>query len=161
MENFLDLVKKRHSVRVFDAKQIPQDDIKYILEAAQFAPSAFNAQNFKFIVTTDRGKIKKIAEATEMVFIANAPAVVIAIGTDEDNKYNIVDVSIALDHLQLAAAEKEIGSCWIGTLGHWHVEEALNISEFEKVYAVMPLGYDAGKLMPKKRKEFDELFVIE
>jgi nitroreductase len=161
MENFLDLVKKRHSVRVFENKPIPAADIEYILQAAQFAPSAFNAQNFKFLVTHDREKIKKIAEATEMAFIATAPVVVVAIGKDEENKYNVVDVSIALDHLQLAAAEKEIGSCWIGTLGHWNVEEALGLSDFEKVYTVMPLGYDQGKLLPKKRKDFDELFEIE
>lgn len=161
MENFLDLVKKRHSVRVFENKQIPEEEIHYILEAARFAPSAFNVQNFRFIVTSDREKIKRISEATESVFIANAPVVVIAIGKDEENKYNLVDVSIALDHLQLAAAEKGIGSCWVGTLGHWNVEEALNISELEKVYAVMPLGYDKGKLLEKKRKGFDELFIIE
>ena len=161
MENFLDLVKKRHSVRIYEDKPIPEEDIRYILEAAQFAPTAFNAQGFHFIVTSKREKIKKIAEATEMVFINNAPVVVVAIGKDEENKYNVVDVAIALDHLQLAAAERGIGSCWIGTLGHWKVEEALDISEMEKVYAVMPLGYDAGKLMPKKRKEFDELFTIE
>lgn len=161
MENFLDLVKRRHAVRVFEPKPIPEVDLHYILEAAQFAPTAFNAQRFKLIVIRDHEKIKKVAEATESVFISSAPAVVIAIGTDEDNKYNVVDVTIALDHLQLAAAEKGIGSCWVGTLGHWNVEEALNISEMEKVYAVMPLGYDAGKLLPKKRKDFDELFTIE
>ena len=161
MENFLDLVKKRHSVRVFENKAIPDEDIRYILEAAQYSPSAFNAQDFKLIVTSDREKIKKISEATESIFIASAPVVVIAIGKDEDNKYNVVDVTIALDHLQLAAAEKGIGSCWVGTLGHWNVEEALDIPELEKVYAVMPLGYDAGKLLTKKRKSFDELFEIE
>jgi len=159
--DFLDLVKKRHSVRVYQNKRIPDEDIKYILECARLSPSAFNVQDFRFEVTANRETIGKIAKATEMVFIKSAPAVVLAIGLDEENKYNITDVAIALDHLQLAAAEKEIGSCWVGTLGHWNVEEALNLPENEKVYAVMPLGYDAGKLLIKKRKSFEELFKIE
>lgn len=158
---FLDLVKKRHTTRIYEDKKIPLEDIKYILEAAQFAPTAFNAQNFKFIVVQNKGKIAKLAKATEGLFIAKAAAVVVAIGLQLDNKYNVVDVTIALDHLQLAAAERGIGSCWVGTMGHRRIEEIFDIKEDAKVFAVMSLGYDAGKLMPKKRKSFKELFEIE
>jgi nitroreductase len=158
---FLDLVKKRHSTRVYQEKAISEPDLKYCLEASQFAPSAFNSQGFRFIVTTNIGKIKEIAKATKMVFIEKAAAVVVAIGTDLENKYNQTDVAIALDHFQLAAAEKNIGSCWVGTLGHLKVDEVFQIPKTEKVYAAMPLGYDAGKILEKKRKSFEELFKLE
>jgi nitroreductase len=35
MENFLDLVKKRHATRVYEDRAIPAEDIRYILEAGQ------------------------------------------------------------------------------------------------------------------------------
>jgi nitroreductase len=158
---FIDLVKKRHAVRVFQDKQIPKEDLENCLEAARLAPTAFNAQGFKFILTTAKDRIAEISEATEMVFIKSAAAVLVAVGTDTENKYNQTDVAIALDHFQLAAAEKNIGSCWVGTLGHDRVDQIFSISGDQKVYAVMPLGYDAGKLLEKKRKSFDELFTIE
>ncbi len=159
--DFLDLVKKRHSVRVYEDKKISERDLKYILEAAQFAPSAFNAQSFKFIVVQNKEKITQIATAAEAPFAAKAPAIVVAIGLDTTNKYNQTDVSIALDHLQLAAAEKKIGSCWVGTLGHENVDKLFDLPGKSKIYAVMSLGYDAGKQMPKKRKFFGDLFEIE
>jgi len=159
--DFLELVKKRHAVRVFADQEIPEEDLKYILEATQFAPSAFNSQAYRFIIEKNKEKIAEIAKACDSLFVEKAPAVVVAIGTDLQNKYNVTDVAIALDHLQLAAAEKEIGSCWVGTMGHRNVEEIFNLGDSEKVYAVMPLGYDAGKLLSKKRKTFDELFEIE
>lgn len=158
---FLDLVKKRHSTRVYEDKAIPESDLRYCLEAARFAPSAFNAQGFRFIIVEEKAKIAQIAKACDCLFVEKAAAVVVAIGTDTDNKYNQTDVAIALDHFQLAAAEKNIGSCWVGTLGHNRVDEIFQVSSNQKVYAVMPLGYDSGKILEKKRKSFEELFVIE
>jgi len=159
--DFLELVKRRHSVRIYEKKEISREVLEYVLEAARLAPSAFNAQEFKFIVTSDKTKIEEIAKVAGALFIKDAPLVVVAVGLDPDNKYNIVNVAIALDHLQLAAANRDLGSCWVGTLGHRDVEKIFEFDERAKVFAVMPLGYDAGKVMEKKRKNFDELFLIE
>jgi len=160
--DFLELVTKRHSVRIYQDKDVSEEDLRKIFEIVRLAPSAFNAQAFKFVAYRDQKIKDQLAEATEMTYIAKAPVAIVAVGLDTTNKYNETDVAIALDHLQLAAAELEIGSVWIGTLGHDKVEKIIGpVPENSKVYAVMPLGYDAGKAMPKTRKKFEELFSFD
>ena len=160
--DFLDLVTKRHSVRIYQDRDVTDHDLKKILETVRLAPSAFNTQAFKFLIYRDQEMRNKLAEATGMTYIKQAPVAVIAVGLDTTNKYNETDVAIALDHLQLAAAEIEIGSVWVGTMGHDKVDELVGpLPENSKVYAVMPLGYDAGKAMPKTRKDFEKLFSFD
>lgn len=160
--DFFKLVNSRHSVRIYQDKEISDEDLKKIFEVVRLAPSAFNAQAFKFVAYRNQDIKSKLTEATGMTFIAKAPVAVVAIGLDTTNKYNETDVAIALDHLQLAAAELGIGSVWIGTLGHDKVEKIIGpLPENSKVYAVMPLGYDAAKAMPKVRKKFEDLFEIK
>lgn len=55
--SFLELAKRRRSIRVFEDKDVPDEDIKKILEAGNLAPSAHNKQSWKFVVI--RGDSKK------------------------------------------------------------------------------------------------------
>ena len=48
--SFLDLAKKRRSIRQFKPDPIPDEYIDKIIEAARWAPSASNAQPWEFIV---------------------------------------------------------------------------------------------------------------
>lgn len=58
--NFLELAKKRRSIRVFEDKDVSNEDIKKILKAGNLAPSAHNKQSWKFIVIRGNSK-KKLA----------------------------------------------------------------------------------------------------
>ncbi len=58
--NFLELAKKRRSIRVFEDKDVSNEDIKKILEAGNLAPSAHNKQSWKFVVIRGNSK-KKLA----------------------------------------------------------------------------------------------------
>ena len=49
-DNFLELVKKRRSIRRFRPNSIPDDYIDRIIEAARWAPSGGNSQSWEFIV---------------------------------------------------------------------------------------------------------------
>jgi nitroreductase len=83
-------------------------------------------------------------------------------------EYFIVDVSIALEHIVLAATDKGLGACWIGGFNGKKVKEILEIPEHIRVVAFTPLGYPAekkrfvGKLIKivtqsKKRKSLDKI----
>ena len=58
----LDLIKGRRSVRKYSSKEVPRDILFNILEAARWAPSAHNAQPWRFIVITERSLKRKLAE---------------------------------------------------------------------------------------------------
>jgi len=53
-ERFLELVKKRRSIRSFKADPIPDDYIDKIIEAARWAPSGANSQPWEFVVVKDK-----------------------------------------------------------------------------------------------------------
>jgi nitroreductase len=63
MEDFLSLIKKRKSSRVlFDPdKPVKKEDLRKILEAGSWAPTAHNMQNFEIVIVTDRSLINTIS----------------------------------------------------------------------------------------------------
>ena len=74
MAELLTLIQKRQSSRaLFDPKKkIPKKDIQKILEAARWAPTAHNMQNFEVIVVDDKKLLKKISELhnpTSLTFV--------------------------------------------------------------------------------------------
>lgn len=47
---FLELTKKRYSVRSYTSQEVEKEKLDYILECARYAPSAVNKQPWQFIV---------------------------------------------------------------------------------------------------------------
>lgn len=75
--NFLDLVKKRRSVRAFANKAIDDKTLNYILESARYAPSGGNTQNFIFGVIKDKSMIEQLSKgAGNQEWIKTAPVVI-------------------------------------------------------------------------------------
>ncbi len=122
----LDLIRKRRSVRNYLDKPIPKEDILKCIEAARLAPSACNAQPWKFIVIDDRELKSKVGEKAfsglySMNKFANtAPVFVVVIsekqkflsaigGYFRGTRYYLMDIGIACEHLILLAAELGIG----------------------------------------------------
>ncbi|WP_406606578.1 nitroreductase family protein, partial [Candidatus Infernicultor aquiphilus] len=62
--NFLDLVKKRQSVRKYLNKMVEKEKIERCLEAARLAPSASNSQPWEFIVVDDPKLKEAVANET-------------------------------------------------------------------------------------------------
>jgi len=49
-DGFLELVKKRRSIRLFKPDAVPDEYIDKIIEAARWAPSGANVQPWEFLV---------------------------------------------------------------------------------------------------------------
>ena len=65
---FLDLVKKRYSLRDYSEKKVERKKIELCIESARFAPSACNSQPWFFIVIDDKKIINQIAEKANLFF---------------------------------------------------------------------------------------------
>ncbi|MCM8759710.1 MAG: nitroreductase family protein [Candidatus Omnitrophica bacterium] len=148
--DFYQVIKTRRSVRSYKKKEIPQDVLERVLDAARIAPSGSNRQPWKFIVVRDEQRIKKLAQLCHnQSFIAQAPVVIAGCG--RNIHYNrggwmgdysvIVDVAIAFDHLTLAARAEGLGTCWIGSFDNEEIKKYLGIPEDYNVVALTPLGY--------------------
>jgi len=63
MSNMLDAIKERRSVRKYQSRTVPHELIEEVLVAAGWAPSAHNAQPWRFIVLADAQVKRELAEA--------------------------------------------------------------------------------------------------
>ncbi|MEM2273432.1 MAG: nitroreductase family protein [Candidatus Bathyarchaeia archaeon] len=63
-EDFIEnIIKGRRSIRSFSSKSAPQDLILKLIDAARWAPSAHNAQPWRFIIIADPEVKRRLAEA--------------------------------------------------------------------------------------------------
>ena len=159
---FMDVISKRRSIRKYKSDPVPQADIEYILEAARLAPSWANSQCFKFIVVKHPEVKEKLAEAGNS-WIAQAPVIVTVCadpskpGTKGDQAYYMLDVGIAMEHLILAAADRGLGTCWIGAFDEDAAKAALGVPDNIRVVASTPLGYPAEDPEPRPRRPLEEI----
>ncbi|MDF2532342.1 MAG: nitroreductase [Massilibacillus sp.] len=74
---FMDVIKRRHSIRKFKSESVSQEDIESILEAGRIAPSASNLQAWRYIIVKDAGVRAKLAKASPVSFFSTAPVMII------------------------------------------------------------------------------------
>jgi nitroreductase len=66
--DLFDAIQGRKSIRKFKRTQVPDEDIKKILDAGRLAPSANNTQPWSFVVIKDKALLAKMADAArEMI----------------------------------------------------------------------------------------------
>ena len=119
--SFLELAKKRCSVRRFLPKEVEDEKLMQVLEAARVAPSACNLQPWHIIVAKNPKVRQQLYESYPRDWFAEVP-VVLVVCVDRaqswkraDGKdYGDVDIAIAVDHMTLAAADPGLGTCWLG-----------------------------------------------
>lgn len=163
--DFLELVRKRRSVRSYQERPVPEDALLRILESARLAPSASNRQPWKFVVVRNPELRKALGvAANNQVFVGEAPVIIAAVALMPEGLMSCgvpryaVDLAIAVTHMTLAAAEEGLGTCWIGAFSQDKVREILGIPEKYKVVALLPLGYPADTgLRGKSRKSLEEI----
>lgn len=167
MEVF-EAIKTRRSVRRYKSEPVPEKPLNKILEAARLAPSAHNSQDYKFIVVKDSEKRKELAEAAAgQSFVGEAPVVIVAVSLDPEHIMSCgvpaysVDLAIAVDHMTLAAAAENLGTCWVGAFSQERVKEILEIPDQYKVVVLLPLGFPADQPGSKMRKNIEEIICYE
>lgn len=133
--SFLELARKRCSIRKYAPKNVEQEKIDYILEAARLAPSAVNYQPWYFVwVQSAEGKAK-LQECYPREWFKQAPYYLIVCGDHQqswkrgDHKDHMdIDTAIATEHICLAATEHwELVGFAISTRSF-----AVNILKFRK-----------------------------
>jgi len=151
--DFTTVVRTRRSVRSYKPDPIPEDALRRVLEAARMAPSANNVQPWHFIVVRDAAKRRELAKlAAGQSFVGEAPVVIVCCGKRYKDRYSwlgdsmyLVDCTIAIDHLTLAARNEGLGTCWIGAFDHEGVKQAAPVPAGHDVVMLMPVGYPASQ----------------
>jgi nitroreductase len=163
------LILERESIRSYDInRKIPENILKRILDAGRLAPSACNNQPWEFLLVSSENMLEQIRTCYKAPWIQTAPHILIVKGFRDkawirpDDGYNSLetDLTIAMDHMILAAEYEKIGTCWVAAYSPDILKEVLGLKDNEEVYAITPLGYQKDgfeKKANKKRKSFEEV----
>ena len=167
--DFYKLINTRRSVRRYGSRQVEEEKINRILDAARIAPSAANRQPWHFIVVRDAKQKQEIGKAYGKEWFLTAPVLICACGESAkawsrsfDGKIHMdVDIAIAMDHLILAATEEGLGTCWICAFDPKIARKVLDLPAGIEPIALTPIGYADDEPVPKARKKLEEIVHYE
>lgn len=167
--DFWQLVRERRSVRKFDSKRdVTNEQVDKILEAATWAPSAGNTQCWRFfVVRNEKIKDELAVRAGHQPFINDAP-VLIVVCADLDHigrsygergraTYALQDTAVAVQNILLAATDLGLASCWIGAFDEGRAAKTLSLDNNIRPVAMLPIGYATEKPLPPKRRTLEEV----
>ncbi|MEM3226862.1 MAG: nitroreductase family protein [Thermoplasmata archaeon] len=155
-------IMDRKSVRKFLDKEVPEDILIKILDAAKYAPSAWNSQPWRFIVIKDRDHLKKLAELIPYgKFMDKVPMAIAIVANPEESNLWCIDGTCATENLMIAASYFDLGTCWVADADQPEIKKILKIPLSWKVITVTPLGYPETAPKEKLRKDLKELIYNE
>ena len=144
--DFLEIAKKRYSVRSYSDRKVETEKLEKILQAAHVAPTAANLQPIHLIAVQSRDGLEKISKAAN---IYGAPLAVIVCADHEkawvrpfDQKQTgDIDAAILTDHMMLEATELGLGSVWICYFKPDIIRKEFDLPEHLEPINILAIGY--------------------
>ena len=118
MNQTLETIKTRRSIRRFKPDMLPRETIDAIIEAGLYAASGMNTQNTVIVAITNKEVRDRLARANAAVMGSDrdpfygAPVVLVVLAEKSRRTY-VHDGSLVMGNLMLAAHALGVGSCWI------------------------------------------------
>ena len=135
---------ERRSIRKYLDKPVSDEMVRAILDAAMAAPSAGNAQPWRFIVVDDRAKLDAVAGVHPYIGMARqAPLGILLCGDLSLERYPgywVQDCSAAMQNMLLAIHGLGLGAVWTGVHPVKEREDAFR-ALFNLPEQVVPLGF--------------------
>lgn len=175
MKSLDEIIKNRRSVRNYRTDPVEREKLMQLLEAARLAPSACNAQPWKFVIVEKpelRNDIVKEGLNNLVVpnkWAADVPVIIVVCSKTkfivhnvaekiQDVDYHLIDLGIACEHLVLKAEEVGLGTCYIGWFRGKEIKKILNLPSSYKVECLITLGYaKEGERKETPRKSLEEI----
>ena len=173
MADFMDVLKERRSIRVYEEKPVPEEVLNQVLDAVKWSPSWANTQCWEIIVVSDRAIREKLQGAMPPTnpaskSIVSAPVLLALCGKLNSAGYYkdavqtkfgdwfMFDLGIAAQTLCLAAQNLGLGTVITGMFDHDKAKSALNLPEGYDLVSLIPMGYPAKISSAPKRREAAE-----
>lgn len=152
---FIDLLKRRRSVRAFAPKPLSPVQIETLLEAGLRSPSSRRIDPWEYIVITDSDVLRRLSVAKSGAdFLAGAAAAIVIVADTEKSDVWVEDCSIAATNIWLTATDLDLGACWAQIRNRRHsdtltaeeyVRSLLQIPSRYAVEAIIGVGYPATR----------------
>lgn len=154
--DFLELARERFSVLDYEKREVEQDKIDKIIEAALAAPTACNNQPQRILIINDDDGRQKLNRVVPSKYYVPA-AFLICCDSNEawirpmDGKNSgEIDAAIAATHMMLEATALGLGSIWVM---YWHPENMkseFGLADSIEPVALLIVGHKSKDALPKK-----------
>lgn len=178
--DFMDISRKRHTVRKYARTPVEQEKIEKILEAGRWAPTAVNAQPQKILVLDTKENLEKVrefctfgwqkkyadlakesdtAEHKASVFYYGAPVVMMICYDETDcwthpesgKSSGATDATIVAVHMMMEAASLDLGTAWISYFDEKKARKLLGIPNNWQPVCMLYVGYPDEEYVPNER----------
>jgi len=158
MDDRLDIIFSRRSIRAYTDEPVSEADITSLLEAGMAAPSASNRKPWHFVAVTDRAVLRALAEAHPFGKMLAGAAVGIAVCGDPGvSDWWVQDCAAATENILVSVAGLGLGGVWLGCHGRPEREQAvrdvLGIPASIGVLSLLSIGHPAED--KEARTQFD------
>ena len=185
MNQTMELLYKRKSVRAYEERPVPPEVKAEIIKAALRAPTAGNMMLYSILDITDQAVKERLAETCDdQPFIAKAPLVLMFFADYQRmyDYYNLCgvekpvrtpqegdlmlacsDALIAAQNAVIAAEALGLGSCYIGDImENYEVhKELLELPEYVFPIGMVVFGYPTEQQKERKQPDrYDERFIV-
>jgi nitroreductase len=156
--DFLELAKRRYSVRSYYSKQVEEDKLKKILEAGRVAPTGANRQPQRLIVVREAKGLEKLKKAANVY----GATLVVIVCADHNTSWKRsfdrkdvadIDASIVTAHMMLEATELGLGTIWVCHFNPLILKKEFNIPENIEPINILGIGYGNGAAESPNRHE--------
>ena len=168
--DLMDAICGRRAVRHYKIDQPSEYQIRQLIDAAVWAPSAVNGQGWHFTVITRRDLLDMISAKAKAWVLGHEPLLVegdglkpllndpdyhllhhapvlIIIAAPSKDRWSAEICAVAAQNLMLAATGHGLASCWIGLAQDWlnspEGRMAVDLPANDRVIAPIVLGYSA------------------
>ena len=170
MNDLLQTMLDRRSIRKYTGEPIPEDKIKLILQAGLASATSKNRKPWEFVVVQNKEALLALSKCrvgTGKMLEQAGCAIVVFGNTDVTPDVWVEDCSIAMSNMHLMADALGLGSCWIqgrcreaenGQTTEAFCRELLGVPENHALLAILsvgvpterPAGYQAEDLKEEK-----------
>jgi nitroreductase len=169
MADFSDLLKARRSIRDFQDKEVALDLVEEMIKESCLAPSSGNGQPWRFIIVNDKVWIERLSDESKKNLLAfleanpgsplkkyeqamksktfnvfyNAPCLVF-IGGSAAVRSIQVDCALAASYFMFSAAQRGLGTCWVGlgtNIRDLQIKNHIGMHEDYQIVAPIIVGY--------------------
>ena len=175
--DFMEISKKRRTVRKFAQKPVEEEKLKKILEAGRWSPTAVNAQPQRILVLDRPENLRKVSEFCSFGFnqkyvdlsgecddrehgkinLYYGAPLVLFVCYDRDECWTHpqsgkssgeTDAAIVATHMMLEAASLDLGSVWISYFDEDKARKLLEIPDSWQPVCMLYIGYPSADFVP-------------
>jgi len=150
IDGVLPEIVSRRALRALSDREIPNEVLVRLAQAATLAPSCYNSQPWRFVFVTSRELRRRVHDATigGNYWAERAPCYVVAATDleldcrlDLERDYALFDTGLAVQNLLLQATREGVIAHPIAGFDEAALKRALEIPERYIAIAVVVLGY--------------------